>query len=55
MDDGGEEGGFEEPEEEGRLQCTWQPRGAGDFWYLYQILEWKMRLREEFENEESHW
>lgn len=47
--------GFEKPEEEGRLQCTGQLQGAGDFWYLYQILELEMRLREDFENEEGHW
>lgn len=46
--------GFEKPEEEGRLQCTWQLWGACDFQYLYQILELEMRLKEEFENE-SHW
>lgn len=45
--------GFEKPEEEGRLWCTWQLQLAVDFLYLYQILELEMRLREEFENEKS--
>lgn len=47
--------GFEKPEQEGSLWCTWQLQLAGDFLYLYQILELEVRLevRAEFENEMS--